>query len=245
MMMEKKLKIALIGYGKMGKAVGQLARDRGHEVVVIIDSQSEWETKDRQLQACDVAFEFTTPATASGNIRKCFDAGVPVVCGTTGWLHELPAITRLCNDKQQSLFYATNFSVGVNFFFELNKRLAGFLANLEGYRPRIMETHHTEKLDAPSGTAITLANDIISHREKLTQWVNADQDEAEHLLPIKSYRIENITGTHVVRYDSVVDSIEIKHTSHNRSGFAEGALLAAQWLQNKTGVFCMHDLLNI
>ncbi len=243
--MDKKLNIALIGYGKMGKAVGQLADDRGHEVLVIIDDQSDWETKGRRLNTCDVAFEFTTPGTAAGNIRKCFDAGVPVVCGTTGWLHELHAVTRLCNAKGQSLFYATNFSVGVNFFFELNKRLAGFLADMEGYQPRIMETHHTEKLDAPSGTAITLANDIIAGRDKLTQWGNDDQGGADHILPIKSYRIENITGTHVVRYDSIIDSIEIKHTAHNRSGFAEGAILAAQWLQNKTGVFGMKDLLNI
>ncbi len=239
------LKIALIGYGKMGREVEKTAIARGHHVIVTIDDESQWEQSAEKLSSCDIAIEFTTPDAAPGNIRKCFDANIPVVCGTTGWLNELPNISRLCHQKNQSLFWASNFSIGVNFFFKLNSELANMLAKLNGYRPRIMETHHTEKMDAPSGTAITLANDIIAARPTLSKWGDASTDLPANTLPIKSYRIENITGTHAVTYESVIDSIEIKHTAHNRSGFAEGALLAAEWLQNKKGVFSMSDLLNI
>lgn len=239
------LNIALIGYGKMGKAIEQIALQRGHHISLIIDNESEWEAASAKLQNCDVAIEFSTPESAAENIDRCFDAKTPVVSGTTGWLHELPAITQLCHKKNSCLFYASNFSIGVNFFFELNRKLAGLLANMNGYKARIIETHHTEKLDAPSGTAISLANDIIDARSSLTKWADASQELPDDALPIKSFRIENITGTHVVCYDSIIDSIEIKHTAHNRSGFAEGALLAAEWVKNKQGVFNMRDLLNI
>ncbi len=244
-MQAKTLNIALIGYGKMGNAVEKTALLRGHHVSLIIDDENQWTDKATALKNCDIAIEFSTPEAAPGNIRKCFEANIPVVSGTTGWMNELPTITGLCYEMNQTLFYASNFSIGVNFFFELNKKLATLLAGLDGYRPRILETHHTEKLDAPSGTAITLAKDIIDAREKLTKWGSADDNLPENMLPVKSFRIENITGTHVVCYDSVIDSIEIKHTAHNRSGFAEGAILAAEWLENKKGVFTMKDLLNI
>ncbi len=239
------LRIALIGYGKMGKEVEKTAIARGHQIALIIDNEDHWEQFADKLTSCDVAIEFTTPDVAPKNIIKCFEADIPVVCGTTGWLNELPNISRICHQKNQSLFWASNFSIGVNFFFKLNSQLANMLSELDGYRPRIMETHHTEKMDAPSGTAITLANDIITARPGLTKWGDASTDLPANTLPIKSYRIENITGTHAVTYESVIDNIEIKHTAHNRSGFAEGALIAAEWLQNKKGVFNMHDLLNI
>ena len=241
----KHMEIALIGYGKMGRAIEKAAIARGHQVIVTIDDESQWQQSADKLATCDVAIEFTTPEAAPENIRKCFEAGIPVVCGTTGWLNELANITRLCHQQEGSLFWASNFSIGVNFFFKLNRQLADMLAGMNGYRPRIMETHHTEKMDAPSGTAITLANDIIVARPGLSKWGDASTDLPKNTLPIKSYRIENITGTHAVTYESVIDSIEIKHTAHNRSGFAEGALLAAEWLQNKKGVFSMQDLLNI
>lgn len=244
-MQKKKLRIALIGYGKMGKAVEKAALSRGHDVSVIIDDEDQWTDKATALKGCDLAIEFSMPEAAPANIRRCFEANVPVVCGTTGWVPELPEISRLCHELDQTLFYASNFSIGVNIFFELNKKLATLLADMDGYRPRILETHHTEKLDAPSGTAISLADEIIAIRSKLTKWGDAADDLSENMLPVKSFRIENITGTHVVCYDSFIDSIEIKHIAHNRSGFAEGAILAAEWLENKKGVFTMKDLLNI
>ncbi len=241
----RKLNIALIGYGKMGKAIEKVALQRGHRLPLIIDNEAQWEENAGHLASCDVAIEFSTPESAADNIKRCFERNTPVVCGTTGWLNELPAITRLCLEKKQCLFYASNFSIGVNFFFELNRKLATLLADMNGYKTRIIETHHTEKLDAPSGTAISLANDIIDARSSLTIWADASQAPPDNALPIKSFRIENITGTHVVCYDSVIDSIEIKHIAHNRSGFAEGALLAAEWVKDKQGVFNMRDLLNI
>jgi 4-hydroxy-tetrahydrodipicolinate reductase len=239
------MEIALIGYGKMGRTIEKAAIARGHKVIVTIDDESQWQQSTDKLATCDVAIEFSTPEAAPENIRRCFEAGIPVVCGTTGWLNELANITRLCNQQDQSLFWASNFSIGVNFFFKLNRQLADMLSDMHGYRPRIIETHHTEKMDAPSGTAITLANEIIAARRALSKWGDASKDLTDDTLPIKSYRIENITGTHVVTYESMIDNIEIKHTAHNRSGFAEGALIAAEWLQNKKGVFSMQDLLNI
>jgi len=244
-MMEKKLHIALIGYGKMGKTIEKLALARNHVISAVIDNEMQWETEGKHLSDCDVAIEFTTPSAAPGNIKKCFGYHLPVITGTTGWLNELPAIESLCKKEKQTLFYASNFSIGVNFFFELNRHLAGMLSDMAGYSPRITETHHMQKLDAPSGTAITLARDIIEARKGLNKWGNADEPHPKDVLPVKAYRMENVTGTHVVSYDSVIDSIEIKHTAHDRSGFAEGALLAAQWVKDKQGVFTMKDLLKI
>ncbi len=243
--MNNQLDIAIVGYGKMGKAVEKLALNHQHNVIVTIDNEEEWETRGEKLAHCDAAIEFTTPEAAPENIIKCFERNVPVVTGSTGWGHLLPEIVQLCNQNGQTLFYASNFSIGVNLFFELNKRLACMLANMKAYKPRITETHHTEKLDAPSGTAISLANEIIATRDGIRKWADADNNPSEDVLPVKSYRKENITGTHVVSYDSDIDSIEIKHTAHTRRGFAEGAILAAQWIQNKKGVFTMKDFLNL
>ncbi len=243
--MKQQLRIAIIGYGKMGKIVEQTALARKHHVVVVIDNDDDWTTKRGKLRDCDAAIEFTTPETAAENISKCFETGVPVVSGTTGWYHKLPDIKNLCLKQKCTLFFASNFSIGVNIFFALNKKLAGMLSELDGYHPRIIETHHAEKLDAPSGTAITLAKQIIDARKSLDKWGDASESLPPNVLPVKSYRIENITGTHVVHYNSVIDSIEIKHTSHNRSGFAEGAILAAEWVQKKEGIFTMQDMLNL
>lgn len=243
--MESKLHIALIGYGKMGKAIEKLALARNHVIQAVIDNQMQWETERHLLADCDVAIEFTTPSAAPDNIKKCFEFQLPVITGTTGWLNELPEIELLCKKEKQTLFYASNFSIGVNFFFELNRHLARMLSDMDGYRPRITETHHTQKLDAPSGTAITLARDIIEARKGLNKWGNADEPLPPDVLPVKAYRMENVTGTHIVSYESIIDSIEIRHAAHDRSGFAEGALLAAQWVRDKQGVFTMKDLLNI
>ena len=240
-----KLNIAIIGYGKMGKTIEKTALSRNHNVALIIDNAADWQRNGAKLKSCDAALEFTTPESAAGNIQKCFEEGVPVISGTTGWYQQLPFIEKLCQQHNGCLFHASNFSIGVNIFFALNKKLAGLLANLEGYQPRIIETHHTEKLDAPSGTAITLAKEIIDARRSLDKWGDASENLPPNALPVKSYRIENITGTHVVGYNSVIDSIEIKHTSHTRSGFAEGAIMAAEWLQNKEGIFTMQDMLNL
>ncbi len=243
--MEHKLNMAIIGYGKMGQAIEKTALGRKHHISLIIDNESDWQAKSNKLQDCDVAIEFTTPETAADNIRRCFEAGVPIVSGTTGWFNDLPDIKNLCLKNEKTLFYASNFSIGVNIFFALNKNLAEMLAEMDGYQPRIIETHHTEKLDAPSGTAITLAKDIIHARASLNKWGDASEGLPPNVLPVKSYRIENITGTHVVTYNSVIDNLEIKHTAHNRSGFAEGAILAAEWVHNKAGIFTMQDMLNI
>ncbi len=243
--MEKQLNIALIGYGKMGRTIEKMARARQHRVALVIDNPRQWEGAADQLGNCDVAIEFTTPEAAPGNILTCFEHNVPVVSGTTGWLHELPRIARQCLAQNQALFHASNFSIGVNLFFELNSQLSKLLATMDGYSPRIIETHHTEKLDTPSGTAITLANDIIVARKDLNHWADHRHNLPEDALPVKSIRMDGITGTHVVIYESPIDSIEIKHIAHNRSGFAEGALMAARWIQNKKGVFTMKDLMNI
>ncbi len=243
--MHKKLRIALIGYGRMGKTIEKMALSRKHEVVVKIDDEDQWDAQRDKLADCDIAIEFTTPEAAPDNIRRCFELDLPVVSGTTGWLNEMPAIINFCKENTRTFFYASNFSIGVNLFFELNNKLATMLENTEAYRPRITEIHHTQKLDAPSGTAISLAKDIIDKRRNIKKWGNADDNLPEDTLPIQSHRVENVTGTHVVTYDSTIDSIEIKHTAHNRSGFAEGAILAAEWVHDKQGVFSMKDLLNI
>ncbi len=244
-MIKKELNIALIGYGKMGKAIEQMALARQHQITLHIDSENDWDKPADKLAECDVAIEFSTPEAASKNIRRCFELDLPVVSGTTGWHAELPSIARLCEQRKACLFYASNFSVGVNIFFALNRQLASMLKSMKGYTPRIIESHHVEKLDAPSGTAITLAGDIIGERDDLEKWVKAEDGEAMRSLPIKSYRIEEVCGTHVVLYESDIDTIEIKHSSHSRKGFAEGALMAAEWAWDKEGIFTMRDLLNI
>lgn len=245
------MKIALLGYGKMGKIIEQIATDRKHEIVLKIDHDNQHEFTAENLQKADVAIEFSTPATVLNNIQRCFDAGIPVVVGTTGWYNELPEIKEQCIESGNSLLYATNFSVGVNIFFHINKMLARVMNNYPYYEVQVEEIHHMQKLDSPSGTAITIAEGIIDNLETKTDWVNVltgdgeeavdDNIENDQLL-IESFRIDGVPGTHTVIYDSEVDSIEFKHTAHNRNGFALGAVLAAEWLPDNQGFHSVQDM---
>ena len=231
------MKIALLGYGKMGKTIEKIALERGHTIVIKADIGSEYDITD-----ADVAIDFSVPEAAFGNITKCIDNGVPVISGTTGWLKDFDKAVALCNKKQGSFIYASNFSLGVNIFFELNKNLAKMMAALDQYKVRMEETHHTQKLDAPSGTAITLANGIIAETN-YKKWT-LDTPKADEI-GIVAKRIENVPGTHEIVYESKVDTIEIKHTAHSREGFALGAVIASEWIIGKKGVFSMKDVLNI
>ncbi|MFZ9695744.1 MAG: 4-hydroxy-tetrahydrodipicolinate reductase [Chitinophagaceae bacterium] len=236
------MKIALIGYGKMGKAIEEIALQKGHEIVLRVNTESRDTLRIEELREAQVAIEFTTPHAAKENILLCFQAGIPVVCGSTGWTSELPSIENICKQQQGSLLYASNFSVGVNLFFELNKKLAALMAPQSSYEVILEEIHHTQKKDAPSGTAITLAEQILQAIDRKKQWVN-DISENPEDLEIISQRIDPAPGTHHVKYSSVVDDIEIIHTAHSRKGFAAGAVLAAEFLVNKKGVYSMKDVL--
>jgi len=241
---QKALKIALIGYGKMGKAIEALAVEAGHAIVLIITSINKASITTSQLKEADVAIEFTNPESAKANLLICLDAGVPVVCGTTGWYDDLEDVKEYCIEKEGTMLTASNFSIGVNIFFEVNRMLATLMSKQENYRASILEIHHTEKKDTPSGTAITLANDIITHNNKLRSWISGNTDDST-VLPITSKRIDPAPGTHTVNYDSAIDSIQITHTAHNREGFARGALAAAIFLVDKKGNFTMKDALGI
>ena len=232
------MRIALLGYGKMGKVIEDIALQRGHTIVLKVSS----DTKNYELSNVDIAIDFSTPESAVENITQCFNNNVHVICGTTGWLKDYDAMLQLCKDTNGAFIYASNFSLGVNIFFELNNTLAKLMKGLPQYKVSIEEIHHTQKLDAPSGTAISLANDIISQSD-YTNWTLEHPKSSE--LPIVAKRIENVPGTHEITYESVVDSIQIKHTAHSREGFALGAVVAAEWLQHKKGVFTMKDVLNI
>lgn len=236
----KPLKIALIGYGKMGKELEKLAIERGHEIVLIIDDEDDWE--EAELSLPDVALEFSSPDSAVNNILKCFAFKLPVVCGTTGWLDQLPLIKQHCSEQNQTFFYGSNFSFSVNIFFEINKLLAKLMNNHPEYTVDIEETHHITKLDTPSGTAIVLANDIIENMEHLENWSKEKTNKSE--LEIKSVRQGNVTGTHIVTYESSFDKIEIQHTAFSRKGYSLGAIMAAEWLVGKHGFYQMKDLLN-
>ncbi len=233
------MKIALLGYGKMGKSIEQIALQRGHTIVAKIDNN---QTAFEVAQA-DVAIEFSTPESAFANISRCFANQVPVVAGTTGWLADYPKAVALCEEHQSAFLYASNFSIGVNVFFALNKTLAKLMAPLKNYEVSIQEIHHIEKLDAPSGTAITLAEDIIAETSK-TGW-HLGTEAGANEIPIEALRIDSIPGNHTITYESEVDTIKIKHSAHSRQGFALGAVLAAEWLVGKRGVFTMNDVLNI
>ena len=237
------MKIALIGYGKMGKAIEELALKRGHEIVLKIDINNLSEFTCDNLLNTDVAIEFTSPDTAYENVKKIIDAGIPVVCGSTGWTNRLDEMKDICMKKNATFIYASNFSVGVNIFFELNKKLAGLIASYPDYKPIITEIHHTQKKDAPSGTAITLAEQILKINHNKKKWVNEMSENSEDL-EIISQRIDPAPGTHSVKYSSAIDDIEIIHTAHNRKGFATGAVLAAEFTKNKKGFFSMKDVLN-
>ena len=233
------MKIALLGYGKMGQTIEKIAINRGHEIVVIVDEK----TKDYDITLADVAIDFSIPTVAVNNISNCFNNGVPVVSGTTGWLSEYDKMTALCHEKNSGFIYASNYSLGVNIFFELNQQLAKMMKNLSQYNVTMEEIHHKQKLDEPSGTAITLAEAVIEHT-KYSGW-EVDKATEEINIPIKAIRSPEVPGTHTVNYTSDVDSIEIKHTAHNRQGFALGAVIAAEWLVGKQGVFSMRDVLGL
>jgi 4-hydroxy-tetrahydrodipicolinate reductase len=236
------MKIALIGYGKMGKIIEKLALEDNHKVVLIIDKDSLDEFTEENLRKVDVAIEFTTPETAYNNIAKCINSGVPVVSGTTGWLERYDEIVELCKTENGAFFYASNFSLGVNVIFKINQFLAGMMKNFPEYEITIDETHHVHKLDSPSGTAISLANDIIHNNRRKKSWVNERTSEKSKIA-INSHRIGENPGIHIVRYDSPIETIEISHMSKSREGLAMGALTAAGFLIGKSGVFGMDNLL--
>jgi 4-hydroxy-tetrahydrodipicolinate reductase len=232
------MKIALFGYGKMGQLIEQIALYKNHEIVAKIDA----DTQEIDFGSIDVAIDFSMPEAAFGNISKCLKNNTPVISGTTGWLDKYDDAVALCKETQGAFIYASNFSLGVNIFFELNAHLSKMMKGLDSYEVAIEEIHHTQKLDAPSGTAITLAEDIIANSNFNTWKLN---DKVPGQIPITSKRIGTTPGTHTVQYSSTVDDISIKHTAHNREGFAKGAVVAAEWIIGKTGVFTMRDVLNL
>ncbi len=236
------MKIALIGYGKMGKAIEEIALQKGYKIVLKIDNENLSDLTRENLQRCDVAIEFTNPESAIENIYTCINAGVPIVCGSTGWVATEEEVKKYCNEKNGSLLYSSNFSIGVNIFFEINKRLASLMAQQNGYTVSIEETHHTQKKDAPSGTAITIAQQIISERSDKNNWT-LNPVPAHNEIAIESKRIDPAPGTHNVSYTSAIDDIEIIHTAHSRKGFAAGALAAAEFIVSKKGIFSMSDVL--
>lgn len=238
------MKIALIGYGKMGKAIESLMAPRGHEAILKIDDKNRPGLTAAQLSEAAVAIEFTGPESAVENLLLCRDAGIPVVCGSTGWLKEWDPVKAAFESSQGTLLYASNFSVGVNIFFALNRRLAELMDAHPEYDLRLTEIHHTAKRDAPSGTAITLAEDVLRKVGRKKQWVNHPSDNPQELA-ILSERIDPAPGTHKVLYHSDIDDIEIIHTAHSRMGFALGALLAAEFIHGKKGIFTMQDVLGL
>lgn len=237
------MKIAILGYGKMGHAIEEIAIGRGHEIVLTINDLNLHDLTKENISKADVAIEFSSPDSAMENILFCLKENVAVVCGTTGWLKNLAIVENTCKELNGSFLYASNFSVGVNIFFELNKKLASLLKAHPAYNVAIEEIHHTHKKDAPSGTAITLAEQILSLSDTKTKWVN-EKSENDNELSIISKRIDEVPGTHSVKYTSGIDDIEIIHTAHNRKGFAEGAVLAAEYIAGRKGIFSMKDVLN-
>jgi len=236
------MNIALIGYGKMGKEIEQIAISRGHSITLKVDVTNASSYTIEELKKADVAIEFSTPESAINNIYKCFEADVPVVVGTTGWLHRLEEVKQACAGKKQTLFYASNYSIGVNLFFKLNEYLAKLMNGQAAYNVSMEEIHHVHKLDSPSGTAISLANQVIANMEGKEKWVNAATANRSEL-GIISKRIDEVPGTHTVTYGSEVDEISITHIAHSRKGFALGAVIAAEWVKGKKGVFGMNDLM--
>jgi len=232
------MKIALLGYGKMGKVIERIALERGHEIVLKKDESNTFDG----LSTADVAIDFSVPTAAVANISSAFNANVPVVSGTTGWLEHFDEMVALCNEKQGGFISSSNFSLGVNIFFELNEYLAKIMSQFDSYKVTMEEIHHTQKLDAPSGTAISLAKGVIEN----SNYANWTMDEAKkNEIHIEAKRIGDVPGTHTVTYESTVDSIELKHTAHNREGFALGAVIAAEWLAGKKGIYSMKDVLNL
>jgi 4-hydroxy-tetrahydrodipicolinate reductase len=231
------MKIALLGYGKMGQTIERIALERGHEIVLKKDEFNTYEG----LSEADVAIDFSIPAVAVANISSCFYANVPVISGTTGWLEHYDEMVTLCKEKKGAFISSSNFSLGVNLFFELNEYLAKMMSKFDSYSVEMEEIHHTQKLDAPSGTAISLAKGVIENSTYANWTLDNPEKQQIH---IGVQRIADVPGTHTVGYNSTVDTIEIKHTAHNRDGFALGAVIAAEWIVGKQGVFSMRDVLN-
>ncbi|MCL1868033.1 MAG: 4-hydroxy-tetrahydrodipicolinate reductase [Paludibacter sp.] len=236
------MRIALIGYGKMGKTVEKIATNRGHQIVCIIDENNQQDFDCEQFKSADVAIEFTAPAFAEQNVRKCFERGLPVVCGTTGWTNHLPALHKEIEEKGYTLFWASNFSLGVNIFIEINKYLAKIMNGFPSYNVMLEEVHHIHKKDAPSGTAITLAENILQNIERKTSWVK-DTAQSPDQMPIYSIREGEVVGIHSVLYESEMDSIMLTHEMKSRDGLALGAVVAAEFTLGKKGLLSMNDLL--
>ncbi len=232
------MKIALLGYGKMGQTIERIALERGHEIVLKKDEFNTYEG----ISNADVAIDFSIPAVAIENISSCFYANVPVISGTTGWLDRYDEMADLCKEKNGAFISSSNFSLGVNLFFGLNEYLAKMMSKFGSYSVEMEEIHHTQKLDAPSGTAISLAKGVIENSD-YTNWTL--EEAKENQIHIEAVRTENVPGTHTVTYNSEVDTIEIKHTAHNRDGFALGAVIAAEWIVGKHGIFTMKDVLEL
>lgn len=242
------MKIAILGYGKMGRIIEQFAFERGHEVVLKVNVDNTDDLTVANLRLADVAIDFSTPDSVLSNIELCFEANVPVVVGTTGWYAKLQEVKDKCVAGNNTLLYASNFSVGVNVFFFVNKVLAKIMNRYPQYEVQVEEIHHTEKLDSPSGTAMTIAEGILAELDRKSEWVNELIDSNDEVIPkpdqllIESLRIEDVPGTHTVIYSSEVDNIEFKHKAHSRAGFALGAVIAAEWLEDKTGFFNITDM---
>lgn len=242
------MKIVILGYGKMGQMIEKFALKRGHEIALIVDSENRDGLIAEDLVDADIAIDFSTPEAALGNISLCFEANMPLVVGTTGWYDHIEEVKETCLEADQSLLYGSNFSIGVNLFFHVNKLLAKAIAPYQQYDVQVEEIHHIHKLDAPSGTAITIAEGIIDNSEIKKTWVNqvvgAEEEivNQPHELLIESLRIEEVPGTHTVLYSSEVDQIEFKHTAHNREGFALGAVIAAEWLYGKKGFYQVTEI---
>lgn len=237
------MNIALIGYGKMGRAIEEIATRRGHSVVSRISTANIQDLRPAVLQTADVAIEFTRPEAAPVNIKTCIEAGLPVVSGTTGWNNLKKEVEEFCLEKNGCFLHASNFSIGVNIFFEINKKLASLMNKYEVYDVSIKEIHHTAKIDTPSGTAISLATDIIQRLERKKVWTISPVEPNSRSIYIESERKDPAPGTHMVKYSSEIDDIKIIHTAHSRAGFALGAVLAAEWLSGKKGIFSMSDVL--
>lgn len=237
------MNIAIIGYGKMGKVIEQIATERGHSIVLKISSSNTSDLNEKNLKNVDVAIEMTQPDAAKENILLCLNAGIPVTSGTTGWNHDIPLAEDAAKKNDTAFLYASNYSVGVNIFFEVNKMLAKLMDKQSDYNVSMTEVHHTQKKDSPSGTAITLANQILDNVSRKNKW--SEEENNEDTLHITALREEGVPGTHSIKYSSAIDDIEITHTAHNRNGFALGAVLAAEYIFNKKGVFSMQDVLGI
>lgn len=240
------MKIALIGYGKMGHAIERVALGRGHTIVSTIDADNIGDMEGEAFRSADVAIEFTSPTSAQANVLRCFKAGVPVVSGSTGWTDKLPEVKTLCDDGYGTLLWSSNFSLGVNIFFKVNRELARLMAHLDQYKPSMEEIHHIHKLDHPSGTAINLAEGIIDEMPRLIGWTEDKEaaDANESLIRIDHVREGEVPGTHIIAYDSPVDTITIEHRAKSRDGFALGAVIAAEWLAGRTGWHTMGELMD-